>query len=94
MTRERSPIRRALLLLAMMTCAAFGGPVVIGAVLRGGPSPKWPPDRPVEWATLFGVSGLVLALMILSIAVSLANQRAMTRQRQAADSESSPKREP
>ena len=52
-------------------------------VLRGGPSPKWPPDRPVEWATLFGVSGLVLALMILSIALSVANQRVMARRRAA-----------
>ncbi len=85
MTGERPTIRRAMLLLAMMTCAAFGGPVVIGVVLRGGPSPKWPPDRPIEWATLFGVSGLVLALMILAVAVSLANQRAMARRRASAN---------
>jgi hypothetical protein len=81
---ERPPIRRAMTLLALMTIAAFGGPVGIGAVLRGGKSPKWPPDRPVEWATLFGVSGLVLALMVLSIAVSVANQRALARRRATA----------
>jgi hypothetical protein len=81
---DQPPIRRAMALLAVMTIAAFGGPVGIGVVLRGGNSPKWPPDRPVEWAALFGVSGLVLALMLAAIAVSVANQRALARRRAAA----------
>jgi hypothetical protein len=81
---ERPPIRRAMALLAVMSIAAFGGPVGIGAVLRGGESRDWPPDRPVEWAALFGVSGLVLALMLAAIAVSVANQRALARRRAAA----------
>ena len=71
--------RRAFGLLAVMTLACFGGPVAIGAVLRGGASPEWPPDRAVEWATLLGVSAGVAVLMILSIALALANQRASRR---------------
>ncbi len=73
--------RQAMILLALMTCAAFGGPIGFGVVLRGGPNPGWPPDRAVEWAALVGISGLVLALMVLSIAIGLANQRAVRRAR-------------
>ena len=83
---SRAPVgvrRSAWFLLVLMTLGAFGGPVVIGLVLRGGARPNWPPDRPVEWATLFGVSALVLALMILAIALSVANQRAAARLRAA-----------
>ena len=73
--------RRAFGLLAVMTLACFGGPVAIGVALRGGVSPEWPPDRPVEWATLIGVSAAVVALMILAVALALANQRASQRKR-------------
>lgn len=76
MSDPRRLTRQAFVLLTLMTVAAFGGPIGFGAVLRGGDRPGWPPDRAVEWAALFGISGLVLALMVLAIAVALANQRA------------------
>lgn len=79
MNEPRRLTRQAFVLLALMTIAAFGGPVGFGAILRGGASRGWPPDRPVEWAALFGISGLVVALMVLSIAVALANSRAAKR---------------
>lgn len=79
--------RQALVLLALMTLAALGGPVGFGMVLRGGARPGWPPDRSVEWAALLGVSGLVLALMVLGIAIALANQRAARQARGPRDAE-------
>ncbi len=71
-------------LLVLMTMATFGGPLGIWVVLRGGDRPGWPPDRPVEWATLLGTSGLVLGLMILAVALSIGHQRAAARRRAAA----------
>jgi hypothetical protein len=62
-------------LLFLMTLAAFGGPVAIGLVLRGGPSPNWPPDRPVEWITFAGICSLVLGIMAVSVMILLKNQR-------------------
>jgi hypothetical protein len=73
--------RRALVLLAMMTLATFGGPVAIGVVLRGGKSPDWPPDRAVEWMTLVGITALVIGMMVMCVAIALSNQRAMARMR-------------
>jgi hypothetical protein len=72
------PVRRLpFVLLGLMTVATFGGPVAIGLALRGGDRPDWPPDRPVEWWVLGGISGLVFALMVACIAFSLIHQRAM-----------------
>jgi hypothetical protein len=73
------PRRLPFILLGLMTLAAFGGPVVFGLVLHGGPRPDWPPDRPVEWWTLAGATTLVIVMMAASIALSVANQRAMAR---------------
>jgi hypothetical protein len=73
------PRRLPFLLLGLMTLAAFGGPVVFGLVLHGGDRPDWPPDRPVEWWTLAIVTALVVVMMAASIALSVANQRAMAR---------------
>ena len=64
-------------LLGLMTLATFGGPVVIGLVLSGGPSGKWPPDRPVEWWTLGIVSGVVVVLMVACVGIGLANLGSM-----------------
>jgi hypothetical protein len=83
MSDPRRLTRQALILLGLMTVAAFGGPIGFGAILRGGNHPGWPPDRAVEWAALLGISGLVLALMVLGIAVALANQRAARKLKQA-----------
>lgn len=73
------PRRLPFILLGLMTLAAFGGPVVFGLVLRGGARPDWPPDRPVEWWTLAGVTAAVLVMMAASAALSVANQRTMAR---------------
>ena len=42
-----------------MTLVSFVGPFVLIGVLQGGASGKWPPDRPVEWAVVIVVFGLV-----------------------------------
>jgi hypothetical protein len=71
--------RGPLILLGLMTLDTFGGPLLFGYVLRGGRSPDWPPDRPIEWYTLGGILGLALVLMIVAIAMAVANQRALAR---------------
>lgn len=74
---------RPVLWLVLMTVATFGGPLVFGLVLRGGPSRRWPPDRPIEWWALWLTSGTVLALMIGTIAASVGLQRRDRRAREA-----------
>lgn len=74
--------RMAWVLLGLMTLVTVGGPVGIWLALRGGPSPDWPPDRPVEWVTLLGTCALMLGLMILSVATAVASQRAASRVRE------------
>ena len=69
--------RLPFVLLGLMTAFSFGGPLGIGYVLRGGTSPNWPPDRPVEWATFIGVSSMVVVLMMACLSLGLANRRAM-----------------
>ena len=66
--------RLPFVLLGAMTIFTFGGPLAIGFVLRGGASPNWPPDRPVEWATLIGISGMVAALMIACLSLARVNR--------------------
>ena len=78
----RAP-RLPLVLLGAMTATCLGGPFAIGAALRGGPSPAWPPDRPVEWAVLLGASGTVLALMLACLSLALVNRKAITPPRPA-----------
>jgi hypothetical protein len=73
------PPRLPIILLGAMTILTFGGPLAFGFVLQGGASPAWPPDRPIEWATLLGISGMVAALMIGSFSFLLVNRRPMTR---------------
>ena len=73
------PPRYLWVLLGAMTLFTFGGPLLIGYVLEWGASPRWPPDRTVEWAVLIGVSGTVFLLMVACLALALANQRAMAR---------------
>ncbi len=68
--------RQALMLLALMTVACLGGPLLIALVLAGGRHDRWPPDRPIEWAVLIGVTAAVVLLMLLAVALARANQRA------------------
>jgi hypothetical protein len=69
--------RLPFVLLGLMTAFSFGGPLAIGYVLRGGASPNWPPDRPVEWVMLIGVSGMVILLMMACLSLALVNRQAM-----------------
>jgi hypothetical protein len=75
--------RLPFLILGVMTVLLFGGPLTFALVLRGGASPNWPPDRPIEWTCLIGLLGMVVVLMALSIPLALANHREMN-QRKAA----------
>ena len=56
-------------LLAAMTVVSFGGPFVIVAVIRGGESPRWPPDRPIEWLTIGAVMVLFLTLFVACVGI-------------------------
>ncbi len=62
-THHARPPRGPFVLLGLMTATTMLGPFLIGFVLRGGDRASWPPDRPVEWATVLGISGAVLGLM-------------------------------
>jgi hypothetical protein len=55
--------------LGAMTVASFGGPFLMFAVVRGGNSAGWPPDRPLEWITIALVVGLVIALFFACVAI-------------------------
>jgi hypothetical protein len=61
---SRNVVRIAYALLAAMTLLSFGGPFLIGTIMRGGASPNWPPDRPVEWTVFAVVTGLVLVVLV------------------------------
>src|SRR4051812_38241588 len=56
-------------LLVAMSLVSFGGPFLMFAVLRGGESPRWPPDRFIEWAVIGVV--LVLLLILFAACVSI-----------------------
>jgi hypothetical protein len=56
-------------LLAAMTVVSFGGPFLILAVVKGGESERWPPDRPVEWLTIGFVLALFLSLFLACISI-------------------------
>ncbi len=78
MTPPRAPLPRGpFVLLGLMTATTFLGPFLIGWVVRGGDRPNWPPDRSVEWATVFGTSGAVLGLMLGCLSLGFINRRAV-----------------
>ena len=66
-------------MLGLMTTLTISGPFLIGVVLRGGDSPNWPPDRPVEWATMLGVSGAVLGLMLACFSLGFRTRQTLAR---------------
>lgn len=73
----RPKLRRGpFILLGLMTLFTFGGPVLIGLVLLGGPRPGWPPDRTVEWVTFVGTCSAVVALMVACLVSGRANRAA------------------
>jgi hypothetical protein len=72
-----------------MTVFTFGGPVLIGYVLGGGASPRWPPDRPIEWATFLGISAMVVILMMACLSLIWINRKAMARKSATSEPEKS-----
>jgi uncharacterized membrane protein (DUF106 family) len=77
MSVSRGTIRLAYVLLGLMSLASFGGPFAIGAVLKGGDSPNWPPDRPIEWTVSIGVTAVVLGVFIGLTVLFLANLKSL-----------------
>ncbi len=65
--------------IGLMTTLTILGPILIGWVLSGGASAQWPPDRPVEWVTLLGTSGAVLALMVVCLSLIWTNRQPRSR---------------
>jgi hypothetical protein len=67
MTAGRPLSRLPYVLLGAMTLVSFAGPFVVLAAIRGGKSPGWPPDRPVEWGTIAVVLGLEIILFLVCV---------------------------
>ncbi len=80
---SRETIRLAYVLLAIMSVTSFGGPFLLGSVLRGGDRPNWPPDRPIEWVAVIGVTGVVVAVMIGLSVLWLANKKSLNAAKRA-----------
>jgi hypothetical protein len=70
--------RLPFVLLGLMTLFSFGGPLAFGYVLGGGSSNRWPPDRTVEWATLIGISAVVLILMAVCLSLAFVNHKELS----------------
>jgi hypothetical protein len=69
------PARTPLVLLGLLTVLTVAGPIAISRTIRGGRSPRWPPDRPVEWWTFGLLTGGFLVVMAACLAVGLLNWR-------------------
>lgn len=63
--------RTLLRLLVIQTVLMLGGPFGIGAILKGGESPDWPPDRPVEWLVVGSICGVFSIILILILTLGL-----------------------
>ena len=68
--------RGPFVLLGLMTATTLMGPLGIGLALRGGASPNWPPDRPVEWVVAIGTCAAVAVLMAACLGLAVVNRRA------------------
>jgi hypothetical protein len=87
---SRALIVVAYVLFGLLTLATFGGYFLIGYVLKGGPSPSWPPDRPVEWATFAGVTGAVVGLLLGLGVIWLMSLAGLRKERHALKKKSAP----
>ena len=56
-------------LLIALSIVSFGGPFVMVGVIRAGGSTAWPPDRPIEWATVTLIIGSFLALFVACVSI-------------------------
>lgn len=82
-TPHQPPSRLPLVLLGLMTIASFGGPFAAWAVIRGGESPDWPPDRLVEWVVFAAIVALVVILMAACLSLYFVNRRQLESRRAA-----------
>ncbi|GAC1451431.1 MAG: hypothetical protein NVSMB9_36390 [Isosphaeraceae bacterium] len=62
-TLPARPPMAPLVMLGLLTAATLLGPFAIFLTIRGGRSPDWPPDRPIEWWVLGLVCAAVVVLM-------------------------------
>ncbi|WP_422925194.1 hypothetical protein [Singulisphaera sp. PoT] len=69
------PPKLPLVLLGLMTILTLAGPIAITLVIRGGQHRSWPPDRPIEWATLLVVVAVFVVLMSLCLGMGIAHWR-------------------
>jgi hypothetical protein len=68
--RSAEPLPRLpYVLLAALSVVCFGGPFFMVAVLRGGQSSGWPPDRPIEWIAIGVVFVLFLVLFVACVSI-------------------------
>ena len=85
-TRPAPLPRGPFVLLGLMTATTISGPLLIGLVLKGGPSPTWPPDRAVEWVAVLGTSALVLVLMGLCLSMAWTTRQTLSGEESPANS--------
>ena len=76
---SQSPIpplpKLPLVMLGALTLVSFGGPLVMLLMIRGGERSTWPPDRAVEWGTIWVAIGLVVGLMAAAIITALRSRK-------------------
>jgi hypothetical protein len=71
MTHNQRPPALPYVLLGAMTVVSFGGPFALLAIIQGGPSARWPPDRAIEWITTGLVVGLAITLFCACASIRL-----------------------
>jgi hypothetical protein len=72
--KRRSP-RLLYVLFGAMSLVSFGGPFLIAAVVHGGKSAVWPPDRAIEWFTVILICSLVIIFFLACLTIGwLASQ--------------------
>lgn len=69
------PPRTPLVLLGVLTLLTVAGPIAISRSIQGGASPRWPPDRAVEWWTFGLFTGAFLAVMAACLGIGLVHWR-------------------
>jgi uncharacterized membrane protein YhaH (DUF805 family) len=69
--RKVARLRRAsFALFTLLSILTFAGPLLILVVGKGGESPTYPPDRPIEWRVFVGVIVLYVVLLALTLGVT------------------------
>ncbi len=76
--------RLPLVVIGIMTPLTLLGPFGLLWILKGGEHGGFPPDRPVEWAATIGICGLVAALMLVSLFMTLVSTRELRRRKDEA----------